>query len=166
MEIEKRVERIIAVKNQQGLTNQQLADMAGVAASTIYRVLGGKTNPDSTTLQLMETALGISDTPPLEPVMLGAKDDNVLKQICATHETRVGQLRCFYNRALAEKDREIDFVKSELKTKKRVIYVLFSLLTIETFFVIAAIYFDAVHPDIGWIREQLGLYIGKFFNFA
>lgn len=159
MEIEKRIERIVIAKSSQGLTNQQLADMAGMAKSTIYRVFGGKVTPDSMTLQLLETALGITDTPPMEPMLVGAKDSDTIKHITETNERRVDQLRCYYNRFLAEKDRS-------MKTLKYVVFILFGLLLTETIFLILMIYIDARHPDIGWIRQQLGLTIRQFLNFA
>ena len=150
MDIDHQLERIIAEKNAQGLTNQQLADLAGINKSTVYRIFGGKTTPDTETIRLMEHALGISGTPPVELQIVDAGDSDTIKNLLRIQEQRVAQLRCYYNRSLAEKDRII----LRERISKIVLFVLFVLVVV--FVVIYTIY-DASHPDIGWIRDQLGI---------
>ena len=150
MEAENQMERIIAAKNAQGLTNQQLADLAGINKSTIYRIFGGKTTPDTQTLRMLELALGISDTPPVEPQIISTAESDAIRNLLQIQEQRVAQLRCYYNRSLAEKDRVI------LRERVSKI-VLFVLLVLMVVFVILSTSYDATHPDIGWIRQQLGM---------
>lgn len=150
MEAENQMERIIAAKNAQGLTNQQLADLAGINKSTIYRIFGGKTTPDTQTLRMLELALGISDTPPVEPQIISTAESDAIRNLLQIQEQRVAQLRCYYNRSLAEKDRVI----LRERVSKIVLFVLLMLLVA---FVILSTSYDATHPDIGWIRQQLGM---------
>ena len=150
MEAENQMERIIAAKNAQGLTNQQLADLAGINKSTIYRIFGGKTTPDTQTLRMLELALGISDTPPVEPQIISTAESDAIRNLLQIQEQRVAQLRCYYHRSLAEKDRVI----LRERVSKIVLFVLLMLLVA---FVILSTSYDATHPDIGWIRQQLGM---------
>ena len=86
MDIDHQLERITAAKNAQGLTNQQLADLAGINKSTVYRIFGGKTTPDTQTLHLMELALGISDTPPVELQIVDSGDSETIKNLLKIQE--------------------------------------------------------------------------------
>ena len=150
MEAENQMQRIIAAKNAQGMTNQKLADLAGITKSTIYRIFGGNTTPDTQTLRMLELALGISDTPPVEPQIISTAESDAIRNLLQIQEQRVAQLRCYYNRSLAEKDRVI------LRERVSKI-VLFVLLVLMVVFVILSTSYDATHPDIGWIRQQLGM---------
>lgn len=149
MEAENQMERIIAAKNAQGLTNQQLADLAGINKSTIYRIFGGKTTPDTQTLRMLELALGISDTPPVEPQIISTAESDAIRNLLAIQEQRVAQLRCYYNRSLAEKDRIIQ----RERVSKIILFVLLVLLVV---FVIAYTIYDSSLPDAGWIRQNSG----------
>ena len=150
MDIDHQLERITAAKNAQGLTNQQLADLAGINKSTVYRIFGGKTTPDTQTLHLMELALGISDTPPVELQIVDSGDSETIKNLLKIQEQRVAQLRCYYNRSLAEKDRIIQ----RERISKIVLFVLLMLLVV---FVIGYTIYDASQPDVGWLRQQFGM---------
>lgn len=150
MDIDHQLERITAAKNAQGLTNQQLADLAGINKSTVYRIFGGKTTPDTQTLRLMELALGISDTPPVELQIVDSGDSETIKNLLKIQEQRVAQLRCYYNRSLAEKDRIIQ----RERISKIVLFVLLMLLVV---FVIGYTIYDASQPDIGWLRQKFGM---------
>ena len=150
MDIDHQLERITAAKNAQGLTNQQLADLAGINKSTVYRIFGGKTTPDTQTLHLMELALGISDTPPVELQIVDSGDSETIKNLLKIQEQRVAQLRCYYNRSLAEKDRIIQ----RERISKIVLFVVLMLLVV---FVIGYTIYDASQPDVGWLRQQFGM---------
>ena len=147
MDIDKQLERIIAAKNDQGLTNQQLADLAGINKSTVYRIFGGKTTPDTETICLMERALGISDTPPVEPEIIDARESDTIKNLLQIQEQRVAQLRCYYNRSLAEKDR---IILRERISK----IVLFVLLMLMVAFVVGYTIYDASQPNVGWLQQH------------
>ena len=98
----------------------------------------------------MEQALGISDTPPVEPEIIDQRESDTIRNLLKIQDRRVAQLRAYYNRSLAEKDRVI------LRERISKI-VLFVLLMLMVTFVIISTSYDAVHPDIGWIRQQLGI---------
>ena len=150
MSTESQLERILEAKNAQGLTNQQFADLVGINKSTVYRIFGGKVTPDGQTINLMEQALGISDTPPVEPEIIDQRESDTIRNLLKIQDRRVAQLRAYYNRSLAEKDRVI------LRERISKI-VLFVLLMLMVAFVIVSTSYDAAYPDIGWIRQQLGM---------
>lgn len=150
MDVDRQLERIMAAKNAQGLTNQQFADLAGINKSTVYRIFGGKVTPDTETIRLMEVAMGICDTPQTEPEIIGSGENEAIASLIRIQDHRVAQLRCYYNRSLAEKDR---IILRERISK----IVLFVLLMLMVGFVILSTGYDAAHPDIGWIRQQLGM---------
>lgn len=147
MSTDSQLERILEAKNAQGLTNQQFADLVGINKSTVYRIFGGKVTPDSQTINLMEQALGISDTPPVEPEIIDHGESETIKNLLRIQEQRVAQLRCYYNRSLAEKDR---IILRERISK----IVLFVLLMLMVAFVIGYTIYDASQPDIGWLRQH------------
>ena len=150
MSTESQLERILEAKNAQGLTNQQFADLVGIHKSTVYRIFGGKVTPDSRTIDLMEQALGISDTPPVELEIIDPKQSDTIRNLLKIQDRRVAQLGAYYNRSLAEKDRVI------LRERISKI-VLFVLLMLMVAFVILSTSYYAAHPDIRWIRQQLGM---------
>lgn len=150
MSTESQLERILEAKNAQGLTNQQFADLVGINKSTVYRIFGGKVTPDSKTIDLMEQALGISDTPSVELEIIDPKQSDTIRNLLKIQDRWVAQLGAYYNRSLAEKDRVI------LRERISKI-VLFVLLMLMVGFVILSTSYDAAHPDIRWIRQQLGM---------
>lgn len=149
MSTESQLERILEAKNAQGLTNQQFADLVGINKSTVYRIFGGKVTPDGQTIDLMEQALGISDTPPVEPEIIDQKQSDTIRNLLKIQDRRVAQLRAYYNRALAEKDRVI------LRERISKI-VLFVLLMLMVAFVIVYTIYDASNANVGWIQSQFG----------
>ena len=149
MSTESQLERILEAKNAQGLTNQQFADLAGIHKSTVYRIFGGKVTPDSRTIDLMEQALGISDTPPVEPEIIDQKESETICNLLKIQERRDAQLRSYYNRSLAEKDR---IILRERISK----IVLFVLLMLMVGFVIAYTIYDASNTNVGWIQSSFG----------
>lgn len=149
MDVDRQLERIMAAKNAQGLTNQQFADLAGINKSTVYRIFGGKNTPDTETIRLMELALGISDTPPVELEIIDPKQSDTIRNLLKIQDQRVAQLRCYYNRSLAEKDR---IILRERISK----IVLFVLLMLMVAFVIAYTIYDASNTNVGWIQSRFG----------
>lgn len=123
-----RIESIILERNSQGLSIQQLADMCSLSASTVSRTLSGRTEPTEYTIHAMEDALGIT---------AGNIDEN-----------RIYRMRAFYNMLLTEKDRVIE------EKRRWIIFLVF--LSISLFvFIICFLWYDSVHPDIGWIRDNI-----------
>lgn len=60
--------RLKDVRQRRALTQQQLADKAGLNRVTIARIEGGKDEPFPTTLRKVADALGVEPTELLEPV--------------------------------------------------------------------------------------------------
>lgn len=148
MDLKSRIERINAVRKEHGLSIQQLADMCGISASTVSRTLTGKTEPTDYTINAMESALGITDSPIGEPILERVASDPILERYLNMQEMRIIRLRAHYNMLLTEKNRWI--------------MLLFILSLILVIFICSILVFDVLHPDIGWIRQQLGIGFDKF----
>ena len=97
----------------------------------------------------MELALGISDTPPVELEIIDPKQSYTIRNLLKIQDQRVAQLRAYYNRSLAEKDRVI------LRERISKI-VLFVLLMLMMAFVIAYTIYDASNANVGWIQSSFG----------
>lgn len=151
MELKERIDRINAARKEHGLSIQQLADMCQISASTVSRTLAGKTEPTDFTINAMEGALGITDNPMGDPIMERVASDPILERYLNMQEMRIIRLRAHYNMLLTEKNRWI--------------MLLFVLSLILVIFICSILVFDVLHPDIGWIRQQLGLGFSKFNGF-
>lgn len=151
MDTQSRIDRINNERLRQSLSYQQFADMSGVSQSTAHRTLTGKTIPDGATIDAMEEALGITDNPAGEPIQFLAESNPILERYLNTQEARINRMRAHYNMLLAEKNRWI--------------MMLFILSLILVIFICGILVFDVLHPDIGWIRQQLGLGYSKFKEF-
>ncbi|MGN1026196.1 MAG: multiprotein-bridging factor 1 family protein [Faecousia sp.] len=143
-----RIENIIQARQEQGLSIQQLADMCQLSASTVSRTLSGKTEPTEYTIKVMEDALGITDKPIGDSIMDRVSNDPILERYLNMQEVRINRLRAHYNMLLAEKTRWIN--------------MLFVLSLILVSFICFILVMDVLHPDIGWIRKQLGLGYQQF----
>lgn len=143
MDLKSRIEQINAVRNENGLSIHQLSDMCNISVSTISRTLAGKTEPKEYTIRAMEESLGITDLPIGDPIRERAATDPILEAYLNMQEARITRMRAHYNMLLAEKNRWIR--------------MLFLLTIILVTFICGILLYDALHPDIGWIREQLGL---------
>lgn len=143
-----RISAIMQERNKQGLSIQQLADMCQLSASTVSRTLSGKTDPSEYTIHAMEEALGITDKQTGEPIDAHIENDPILQRYLNMQETRILRLRAHYNMLLAEKNRWI--------------MMLFILSLILVIFICCILVLDVLHPDIGWIREHLGIGFYKF----
>lgn len=143
-----RIERIMQAKQEQGLSVQQLSDMSKLSASTISRTLSGKTAPTEYTLRMLEEVLGLLNQPEEDPIIARAADDPILQRYLLMLEDRLSRMRAHYNMLLAEKNRWI--------------ILSFALNIILVAFVCTVLTFDVLHPDIGWIRRQLGLGMEQF----
>lgn len=144
MDTQRRIDRINNERLRQSLSYQQFADMSGVSQSTAHRTLTGKTIPEESTIDAMEAALGITDMPIGEPISEKAQTDPILERYLNTQETRIMRMRAHYNMLLAEKNRWIT--------------MLFILNILFVLFICGILVYDTAHPDVGWIREQLGLW--------
>ena len=147
------IDGIISRKNTIGMTNQQLADASGVPKTTIDRILRKETaNPSIQVVLDMAAAVGytFSNHPeqmPAAPQEIGINDPmvkhliNVYENRGQAYEARLKSNSAHYNMLLAEKNRWIKF-----SLILNIILVLF---------ICSILIYDVMHPDVGWIREQM-----------
>lgn len=158
------IDGMIAKQNEIGFTNQQWSDASGVPKTTIDRIKRKETvNPSMQTILDMANAVGytISSIPeqiPAVPQEVGIKDPmvqhliNVYENRGRSYEERIRRNSAHYNQLLAEKNRWIKFS--------------LTLNIILVVFICLILVYDVLHPDVGWIREQLAKYTGSSFEDA
>ena len=140
MDISDRVKRIMAEQKAQGITISGLSEMSKIHRTTIYRIFNGSCTPDESTMKLLEAALCISDTPRVEPAMVDHMESEAIANIIAINEERITQMRCYYNRMIAEKDKWI----------LRLFILCIALLA----FICFLLLFDAANKEYGWLRAS------------
>ncbi len=99
------IDRINEVREDTGITYQQIADASGVPRTTVSRILHGETpNPTSKNLHDIARAVGCRIVPPPEP---DAQMDEAeyLRLVTQIYDRRNQELRCMYNALLAQKQR-------------------------------------------------------------
>lgn len=158
------IDGMIAKQNEIGFTNQQWSDASGVPKTTIDRIKRKETvNPSMQTILDMANAVGytINSHPeqiPAVPQEIGIKDPmvqhliNVYENRGRSYEERIKRNSAHYNQLLAEKNRWIKFS--------------LTLNIILVVFICLILVYDVLHPDVGWIREQLAKYTGSRFEDA
>ena len=158
------IDGMIAKQNEIGFTNQQWSDASGVPKTTIDRIKRKETvNPSMQTILDMANAVGytINSHPeqvPAVPQEIGIKDPmvqhliNVYENRGRSYEERIKRNSAHYNQLLAEKNRWIKFS--------------LTLNIILVVFICLILVYDVLHPDVGWIREQLAKYTGSSFEDA
>lgn len=158
------IDGIIQKKNLIGMTNQQLADASGVPKPTIDRILRhDTTNPSMQTVLDLAAAVGFSfsnhpEPAPALPTEEGIRDPMVIHMINVyeargqKYEERIKRNTAHFNMLLAEKNRWLKFSM-----------ILNIILVV---FICSILLYDATHPDIGWIREQLSHFASRNFGDA
>lgn len=153
------IDGIIQKKNLIGMTNQQLSDASGVPKPTIDRILRhDTTNPSMQTVLDLAAAVGFSfsnhpEPAPALPSEEGIRDPMVIHMINVyenrgrAYEERIKRNTSHFNMLLAEKNRWLKFSM-----------ILNIILVI---FICAILLYDATHPDVGWIREQIARFTSR-----
>lgn len=109
MDVEMIVNRINEMREETGITYQQIADASGVPRTTVSRILHGDTpNPTSKNLHDIARAVGcrITQPPEADEKMDGVEYLRLVNQI---YDLRNQELRCMYNALLAQKHRWLVF---------------------------------------------------------
>lgn len=162
MTVHEIVNGIIENKNKIGMSNQQLSDASGVPKTTIDRILRHDTpNPTIQTVLDLAAAVGFTfSNHPEQEVSLPTNEtvkDPMFSHIITIYENRgqayeerIKRITSHFNMLLAEKNRWITFS--------------LTLNIILVIFICAILFYDATHPDVGWIREQLSYYTNKVFQ--
>lgn len=152
MQVSDIIDGIIAKKDGLGMTSQQLADSSGVPKSTVDRILRKDTpNPSLQTVLDLAGAVGYTFSNQKIPSPTQEKPDTkdpMVTQLITVYENRgqmyeerIKQIRGHYYMLLAEKNRWIKFSMA--------------LNIILVVAILSILIFDVLHPDVGWIREQL-----------
>ena len=140
------------------MTNQQLSDASNVPKPTIERIKRGDTpNPTIQTVLDLAAAVGYSFSN--HPETVAPVPDDKIKDPMTIHmisiyekrgmayEERIKRITAHFNMLLAEKNRWIKF--------------LLCMNLILIVFLVSILIVDILHPDIGWVREQLAQYSSR-----
>lgn len=156
------IDGMIAKAREQGFTNQRWSDASNVPKSTVDRIVRKETtNPSIQTILDMAGAVGYSfsnhpEQLPAVPSEIGIKDPmiqhliNVYENRGRSYEERIKRNTAHFNMLLTEKNRWL-----------RMSMTLNIILVVFICFILVL---DVLHPDIGWIREQLARYSGLGFR--
>jgi transcriptional regulator with XRE-family HTH domain len=128
------IEKLVQMKQQCGLTTQQIADKSGVPASSITRMLKGQTEePSFSSVAKTVKAMGgsLDELVGIEPKTVTITNKEIV------HEDE--RLISLYERAIASKNRWIRW--------------LFIILLILIVFVIGLLIFDILDHENGWYRQ-------------
>jgi transcriptional regulator with XRE-family HTH domain len=128
------IEKLVQMKQQCGLTTQQIADKSGVPASSITRMLKGQTEePSFSSVAKTVKAMGgsLDELVGIEPKTVTITNKEVV------HEDE--RLINLYERAIASKNRWIRW--------------LFIILLVLIVFVIGLLIFDILDHENGWYRQ-------------
>lgn len=88
------LEQIIDEMRRRHISPRELAERSGVSRSTIYRILNREVTPDTATMQLLESALGIrreAKTPP--SIHIDFSDRRCYKSVTVVITRRKRRLR-------------------------------------------------------------------------
>ncbi len=142
------IDGIIKKKEELEMTNQALADASGVPKSTVDRILRKEAaSPSIQNVLDIAAAVGYRFGGDIQKPDFPV-DEKFTNYIMQLNEDRILRMRAHYNQLLAEKNRWIHY--------------LFFLCMILIVFIMMMLVIDVLHPDIGWIREHLGL-VRKIF---
>lgn len=128
------IEKLVQMKQQCGLTTQQIADKSGVPASSITRMLKGQTEePSFSSVAKTVKAMGgsLDELVGIEPKTVTITNKEIV------HEDE--RLINLYERAIASKNRWIRW--------------LFIILLVLIVFVIGLLIFDILDHNNGWYRQ-------------
>lgn len=133
------VEELKKIKEENGLTNADVSKMSGVPVGTVNRVFSGTNGSHSyATIEPIKEALL-----PL------AKPEEVRHMHEEKNKVLVGEIEQLYERMLTEKEKELH--KCE---RFRNISLIANVVLV--FIIIVFLFIDILHPDLGWIRQALG----------
>lgn len=133
------IDGILAKKQEKGLSNQQLADAAGIPRSTVDRILRKDTpNPSMQNILDLAGAVGYQIGVPMPDKPRHRDDDQQIAYLVRTYEDQIARLRAHYNMLLAEKNRWINY--------------LFVLTIVLVVFIMLILLFDVFQPAVGWIQ--------------
>lgn len=127
---------LVAAKEAQKLTNQQLADASGVPVGTVSRVLSGSADdPKFQTICQLAGALQVS-----------------LDDFVAGHDSKTPQNPPTEPTPQQESDSLIQMLREVLRRQQKEKRILFLCLMLMIAFVMAVLIIDITNPTVGWFR--------------
>lgn len=146
------IDGINARKTEIKMTSQQIADASGIPKSSVDRVLRKSTdNPSAQVIFGIAEAVGYRFSENQEmPTAVDSNSNQYISHIISMYQDQLTESRRDRNLVTAEKNRWIALS--------------FALNIILVVFLCAILTFDVLHPDIGWVRQQLGLGVEQFNN--
>ena len=116
-------ENIERLKEKAGVTQEELADRAGISRTSLQNILSAKVNLFNRHLPAIAEALGVS----LEKLMLGYEpcdpDDGLLRSE-VDHQTQLHELAEDYQKRLDELQRRFDLLEALSENQKQRIILL------------------------------------------
>lgn len=156
MDVSEIIDGINRKKDELGITNQVIADSSGVPKSTVDRILRKETpNPGAQNILDMATAVGYRIGGEIQRPDF-PNDEKMVEYVMQLNDDRIARMRAAHNQVLAEKDRIAAEKDKRIETYERYIHGLIISVVMLVAFIILTLALDVIHPDIGWIREQLG----------
>ncbi len=157
MEVSKIIDGINKKKTELNLSNQAIADASGVPKSTVDRILRKDTeNPYAQNVFDIAAAVGYRIGGEIEKPDF-PKDEKFLEYIMQLNDDRITRMRASHNQVLAEKDRTLEYAERRIETQGKYIRWLIIAVVLLVSFIMLMLALDVLHPDIGWIRQQLGI---------
>lgn len=137
--MDKIVEELKKIKEENGLTNADVSKMSGVPIGTVNRVFSGTNGSHSyATIEPIKEALL-----PL------AKPEEVQSMHEEKNRVLIGEIERLYEKMLTEKEKE-------LRKCERLRNISLIANVVMVLIIIVFLFIDIMHPDIGWIRQALG----------
>ncbi len=138
------ISALIAAKEQQGLTNQQISEMSGVALGTVGRVFSGAADdPKFQTICQLAAALKVS----LDGTMFKLDQS--------------GQTKVVVPQA-SESDKVVNILRDVIYRQQKEKRILFACLMLMIVFVMTILIIDLTDPNVGWFRSALESIRGLF----
>lgn len=123
---------IIAKRDAQGLTAQQIADLSGVSKSTVDRLLRNEEGTGISAQNLFDVANAVG-------YKIGApEEDPAIQRIVDMYEARIRQTEIQHNLSQERQNRWMRWI------------AIFAAVVV--LFVLAMLFFDMANPNVGWVR--------------
>ena len=164
---DKIMEKLQKLKNDCGMTNQQIADLAGFSPATVQRYLSGTAkDAPAETISKIIIAMGgdpidiLGDDAPLPDRSAEiALYERVIESINRRHEAEVEQLHTAYAETLKANERALEDMRAshrdQLRYYRRWVRVLAITIGILFFIIISLFIIDITNPSVGWFRKIL-----------
>lgn len=139
MQSAERLEIINQKRRELGLSYRQLADMAGVSGTTVYRAITGRCCPEQATLEMLEAAVGLADGIDITQDAPSGELPPMAERYIRTQENRITRMRYHYNMLF--------------RAYARWLGLLFAVSMGLVLLICGVTAYDLRHGDRGWFRH-------------